>query len=411
MKRISCYGLMLTAIAALVTAPAAWAACTFETQIVGTTLGGRITNCPDANPIEGYVWLLQNPTNTATPPFANSNGQNFVCRSENEFIPDSGVDCTFAPGSGVAGDNIVTVYMEFGVQNQGSVGCPNPAQANPGTTPVGVQIICNDGKTAMFTIGYSDAQQFPLEFAMIDDGTGIFESPATYANSPTVTSVGAGPSPSASNVCVNVPLPTFKSDCTPGVFGNGISCFPGDVRPAPARGTLMTSIGPCNVSQANPTAGLPPDLRVATWTPTTVQPDAAGNACNVFSPPTGSCAYIGIQSRFGTVDAAGINGWVAVAGGGPNASTDRVKIDSATATQGKVKVAFSTTNETSIVGFNVYSDGAKLNGSTLIASKGVGNNAYAFEIGRGALKGGKSVIVEAVKKDGTVEKTAPVSLK
>lgn len=401
MKRISRYGLMLTAIAALVTAPAAWAACTFETQIVGTTLGGRITNCPDANPIEGYVWLLGNPA------LANSAGQNFVCRSENEQIPDSGVDCTFAPGAGVAGDNIVTVYMEFGVQNQGSVGCPNPAQANPGTTPVGVQIICNDGATAMFTIGYSDAQQFPIEFTLPDDG--VYSTTASFANAPTITSVSAGPSPSASNVCVNVPLPSFQTDCTAGAFGNGISCLPGDVRPAPQRGTLMTTIAPCASKVAGGNGG--PDLRAASWTATTVQPDAVtGLACNTFNPPQGSCAYVGVQTAFGGVAAGGITGWTAIAGGGPGASTDKVKIDGASTAQGKVKVDFSTTNEQTIVGFNVYSDGAKLNGS-LIASKGVGNNAYSFEIGRGALKGGKSVVVEAVKKDGTVEKTAPVSLK
>ena len=404
MTRISRYGLMLLAVAALPMAPSAWATCAgVDTQIVGNTLGGHIDQCPDANPIEGWVWLLSNPAG------ANSGGQNFVCRSENEVIPDSIVDCTFAPGSGTAGDGVVTVYMEFGAQNATVPGCPNQTQSgNAGATPMGVQVICNNGASAMFQVGWSETQQFPIEFALPDDG--LYVAHAGFGNAPTVTSVGAGPSPSASNVCVNVPLPTFNTDCTPGTFGNGISCSPGDVRPAPQRGTLLTTIGPCNQSAANPNAVGGPDLRIATWTPTTVQPDAAGNACNTFAPPTGQCAYIGVQSSFGGVASGGITGWTAVAGGGPNAATDKVKIDSATAAQGKVKVAFSTTNETAIVGFNVYSDGAKLNGS-LITSKGVGNNDYAFEIGRGALKGGKSVLVEAVKKDGTVEKTAPVSLK
>ncbi len=402
MTRISRYGLMLLAVAALPMAPSAWATCAgVDTQIVGHTLGGKIDQCPDANPIEGWVWLLSNPAG------ANSNGQNFVCRSENEVIPDSIVDCTFAPGAGTAGDNVVTVYMEFGVQNAGAIGCPNQTQSGAGgATPMGIQVICNDGATAMFEVGWSETQQFPIEFSMPDDG--FYIAHAGFGNAPSVTSVGAGPSPEASTVCVNVPVPTFNSDCNAGTFGNGISCSPGDVRPTPQRGTLLTTTGPCASKLPGGTAG--PDLRLATWTPTTVQPDALGNACNTFAPPTGSCAYIGVQAAFGGVAAGGITGWTAVAGGGPNASTDKVKIDSATAVQGKVKVAFSTLNETSIVGFNVYSDGAKLNGN-LITSKGAGNNAYDFEIGRGALKGGKSVIVEAVKKDGTVEKTAPVSLK
>ena len=392
MKRISRYGLMFVVVAALAATPAAWATCNLDTQIVGHTLGGWITNCPDDNPIEGYIWLL------ATPAVTNSNGQNFVCRHDGELLPDSGADCTFAPGSGVDGDDVVTVYMEWGTQNAGVLGCPNQAQSGNGTTPLGIQVVCNNGATAMFQSGFStDFQQFVLEWASTNaDGTVA----ADFNNSATITSVSAGPSPSASNVCVNVPLPTFHSDCDPGAGSTGISCPGGPTsRPTPQRGTLVSAIGPCNGS---------PDLRLATWVPTTVQPDAAGNACNVFNFLIGQCAYIGIQNVFGGVPAGGVGGYVQV--GGPAASNDKVKIDSALTAQGRLKVAFSTTNETSIVGFNVYSDGAKLN-SSLIGSKGVGNNAYSFEIGRGALKGGKTVLVESVMKDGTVAKTAPVTLK
>ena len=403
MKRIARYGLMLTAIAALVGPPAAWASCPFETQIVGHTFGGKIVNCPDALPIEAYVWELSNPAGTSSPPNpgGNSNGQNFICRHDGEILTDSGADCTILPGSGIDGDGQVIVFMEFGVQNATAIGCPNPGQGGDGTSPVGVQVVCNNGATANFQVGFAGgAQQYALELAGPVDGDGNpIPIAASFDNQPIITSVSAGPSPSASTVCVNVPLPTIHSDCDGTAAGAGSTCPSAGSRPAPERGTLMTTNGPC--------AGNP-DLRVATWTATTVQPDAAGNACNTFNPPAGSCAFLGTQGRFGGINTGGISGYTAI--GGPQASADKVKIDSATTANGKVKVAFSTTNETSIVGFNVYSDGAKLNPG-LIASKGVGNNAYAFEIGRGALKGGKSVVVEAVKKDGTVEKTAPVSLK
>jgi hypothetical protein len=407
MKRISRYGLMLMAVAALSVTPSAWANCTFDSQPVGFTLGGWITDCPDLNPIEGYIWLLANPSNTATPPFGNSNGQDFVCRFDGQTFPETLVDCQSAPGSGIAGDGIVTAYYEWAAQNPGAIGCPNPNQAGFAATPIGVQITCNNGATVLLEMGYNqDIKQYPLELAAPADGTPISASLASggFANQPSVTSVSAGPSPSASNVCVNVPIPTVHSDCDAGAAGDGFSCHnPAEVneqpRPAPQRGQLVTQTGPC---------GANPALSGALWVPTTVQPDALGNACNVFNPAAGQCAYIGVQGRFGGVPAGGVIGHVQV--GGPSASTDRVKIDNASTAQGKVKVAFSTTNETSIVGFNVYSDGAKLNG-TLIGSKGVGSNAYSFEIGRGALKGGKTVLVESVMKDGTVAKTAPVTIK
>lgn len=400
MKRISRYGLMLMAIAALSAAPSAWAACTLDTQLVGHTLGGTIINCPDANPIEGYIWLL---ANSAT---ANSNGQNLVCRHEGE-VTDSGVDCTFAPGAGIDGDGIITIYYEFGVQNAGSVGCPNPtATGTAGTTPIGVQITCNNGATALFTLGFDPegSQQYSIDLASpADAGGNVVPFSASIPNNLQITSVGAGPSPSASNVCVHVNPPAINSDCDPTSL-SGMNAFitcpdQGATRPAPGRGILMTRNGPCNGN---------PDLRASGWTATVPALDAAGDACVVVNPAAGECAYLGVQGLFGAANAGGIISYAQV--GGPGASSDKVKIDSATTAQGKVKIDFSTTNEQTIVGFNVYSDGAKLN-SSLIASKGVGNNAYAFEIGRGALKGGKSVLVEAVKKDGTVEKTAPVSLK
>lgn len=390
MKRIPRYGLMLLAVLAFAATPSAWAFCDLDTQIVGHTLSGWIENCPDALPIEGYIWLMSNPA-------VNSNGQAVVCRNNTDILPESLFDCAFTPFTGPLGygDGIVSVQAEWGRQNQTIPGCPNQAQANDGSLPVAISVTCNNGASALFEIGwYGGLQQYALELAS-PDGLGVS---ANFSNGIHVSSVGAGPSPSAKTVCVNVTPPTFYSDCDPGNMGNGASCIDTTNRPALIPGVLMTREGACNST---------PDLAAAGWVAATVQPDAGGNACNVVNPAPGNCSFVGLQGRTGNGNVGGVLTWVKV---GEIAASDKVKIDGASTAQGKVKIDFSTTNETSIVGFNVYSDGAKLNGS-LISSKGAGNNAYTFEVGRGALKGGKSVLVEAVKKDGTVEKTAPVSLK
>jgi len=396
MNRISRYGLMLMAIAALSAAPSAWAACPQDTLQVGHIFGGTVINCPDDTPLEGYIWLLANPGT------ANSNGQNIVCRNENETT-DGGAGCIIAIGSGVDGDDIVSVIYEWGSQNTGSVGCPNPnATGTAGVTPVGVQITCNNGATVMWMAGFDPegSQQYILDLASPADefGTPIPVS-ATFPNDLQITSVAAGPSPSAFNVCVHTEPATFLSDCDPTSLGglNGFfTCPDPGVRPAAGRGLLMTQIRACE--------GVPDPRAVGQgWIQATNQPDAAGNACNVVDPPAGQCAFFGVQAQFGGVNGGGVTSYARV---GNQPASDKVKIDGANTAQGKVTIDFSTTNELSILGFNVYSDGTKLNG-TMIGTKGPGNNAYTFEVGRGALKGGKSVLVEAVKKDGTVEKTAP----
>jgi hypothetical protein len=390
---------MLLAVLIVAAAPSAWAVCNLDTQIVGHTLGGWIENCPDAAPIEGYIWLLSSPGTV------NSNGQAVVCRNSTEVLPESLFDCAFAPFTGPLGngDGIVSVQAEWGAQNPTIPGCPNQAQAGDGTLPMGIQVVCNNGATAYFEVGwFGGLQQYALELATAD-GAGVSAiAPGQPGNALQLSSVGAGPSPSAKNVCIHASAPRVYSDCDPGTMGQGNSCIDTTNRPAFQPSVVMVKDGPC---------GQNPDLAAAGWIQATNQLDAAGNACNVVNPAPGSCSFVGLQYRRGAAapgtTVGGIGAWVPV---GEVPTNDKVKIDGASTAQGKVKVDFSTINETSIVGFNVYSDGAKLNGS-LITSKGAGNNAYSFEVGRGALKGGKSVLVEAVKKDGTVEKTAPVSLK
>lgn len=393
MKRTFRIGLILMALLAVAGAPSAWAVCNgVASQPVWHGSLSWIANCPDALPVTGFVYQLANPG-------ANNSGlqSDLLICEQGLVLGGIGIDCQEAAGA--IGDGNVTVMYDFGIGNPGSVGCPNPQQDLNGTFPVGVQVLCNNGASALLTVGYSqDLLMYLLEFAHPLDNSPI---QAGFGNGPVLTSVTAGPTPSASNVCVNVPHPTVNSDCDPGTQGEGYSCTDPGARPAFTRGTLFTRVAPCGSS---------PDPRAAAWTPAAAQPDAAGDACLVIDQPTtpGDCAFVGATAVVGAAQTTAMVGWLQVQNAA--AANDKVKIDNAGFAQGKVVVNFSTTNETSIVGFNVYSGATKLNGN-LITAKGAGSNAYSFEVGRGALKGGKSVLVEAVKSNGSVEKTAPVTLK
>jgi len=394
MKRTFQIGLILTVVLATAWAPSAWAACTLDSQPVWHGNLGWIASCPDAQPVTGFVYAQSSPgtINSGTQSAA------FVCEVAGVV---NGISQVCQPEAGGAGDGNVTVFYDFGIGNPGAVGCPNPAQDINGSFPVTVQILCNDGASALLTVGYSqDLLQYLLELAAPADG--VTPIHAGFENGPALTQFGAGPTPSADNVCVNVPAPTVHSDCDAGSGGEGYSCPNPGARTPVGRGRLYTREAACGSS---------PDPRTASgWVLTPVQPDTNGNACNLITRPTtaGNCAFLGATSMLGTTETNAMTGWLQIAG--PTASNDKVKIDNAAFAQGKLIVAFSTTNETSIVGFNVYSGANKLNGS-LITAKGAGSNSYSFEVGRGALKGGKSVLVEAVKSNGSVEKTAPVTLK
>lgn len=400
MNRTFRNGILLTAILALAGAPAAWAVCNgVESQPVWNGGLGYITNCPDASQVSGWVYLLSNPAG------ANSGAQSdaVVCE-QGGVLNEIFLPCQ--PEAANPGD--VTIYYDFGQGNPGAVGCPNPTQAGPdGVFPVAVQVVCNNGAGAILVVGYAQG----LLMYLIEQAYDLNNSPiqAGFDNGPFLTSFNAGPSPSADNVCVHVNPPVIRSDCDADAQGNNppSTCNTGDPnggRPPVSRGDLYYVEAPCNT---------PPNPRLTGWTKLGTQPDAAGNACNMIDRPTtaGNCGYMGASGRIGSatpVETGGVIGFFKLAG--PAASNDKVKIDKAEFVQGKLIVGFSTTNETSIVGFNVYSGETKLNGSPITA-KGSGSNPYTFEIGRGALKGGKSVQVESVKSDGSREKTDPVTLK
>jgi hypothetical protein len=292
----------------------------------------------------------------------------------------------------------VTVVYQWGTPNPGSVGCPNPDRTDE--DPVALQITCNDGASVLLVVGYSGANEgYFLDFAYPMD----FLINAGFENGPSLTSLTPGGA--TDTVCASVPDPHVSSDCdVTGVGPDNGACLQGAAaRPPITRGDLWFRTAPGAAS---------PDLRTASgWTKATTQPtDATTPVCNSVPHPALStdCTFVGATARIAGAETAAIVSSLRVCGSA--AANDKVKIDNAGFNQGKLIVGFSTINETSIVGFNVYSGATKLNGN-LITAKGAGSNGYSFEVGRGALKGGKSVLVEAVKSDGTVEKTAPVTLK
>lgn len=399
MKRFVRNGTLLVAVFALIGTPSVWASCAgVDDQPVWFGAGAVINNCPDAAQVSGWVYLMSNPAT------ANSGAQNDDVVCETAFV-QTGANTICQPEAGAPGDGNVTIYYQFSAGNPGSVGCPTPGGSAPeGSNPVAVQVVCNNGASALLQTGFSfGLQMYLLEQAM----PGSNSLSAAFDNGPTIVSVSAGPSPSASNICVNVPLPHVYSDCDltsqNGGPNPGTTCDTASAtRPPVTRGKLYYKENPCNTF---------PSARIADgWTLLPTTPDAAGNACNPVPAVSvsGNCGFVGVTGFLGANETGGVLSYVRLAG--PNATNDKVKIDRAEYAQNKLIVDFSTTNETMTVGFNVYSGTTKLNGS-LITAKGTGSNPYTFEVARGATKGGKSVYVEAQKSDGTVEKSAPVALK
>jgi hypothetical protein len=173
-------------------------------------------------------------------------------------------------------------------------------------------------------------------------------------------------------------------------------------KPVASRGRIYSKEGACRSAL---------DLRLSTgWTLLAATPDAAGNACNPVPAPAlnTNCMYIGTTTGLNGVESTAITGVIQIPG--PGAAGDKVKINNATLDQGKLNVAYSTENEMTIVGFNVYAGGTKLNAS-LISANGAGSNSYTFSVGRGAVKNNRTVKVEAVLSTGATVESNTVTLK
>jgi hypothetical protein len=388
------FGTALAAVVALTAGSPAKAACPtgVDSMPLVHGFGTAITNCKDASPVGFYAYQL-GAEGTVT-----SGGQDGVCEAENPATNGIGQTCN--PGPGVIGDGMVTVQYDWGNFNPGSVGCPTPV--SQGVPTVVSQVVCNDGAGAIIAVGfegnfgaYTVDLAFPLDPAQ-DIPTNVA---ADQSNSPLITGHAAGPSPSVSSVSVHLNPTHIWSDCDPTASGFGFSCLSAGP-PTGGIGHLYTLNAPCSSY---------PDARLtAGWTLLSTQPDANGDATVTVTCPPFECQFIGATGVVGGSETGLIAGSLRLCV--PLVSTDQIAIDSASFRQGSLLVSFSTTNETSIVGFNVYAGSTKLN-SGLLQAKGTGSNSYSFEAPRSAVKANRTVTVEAVKSDGSVERSAPVSLK
>jgi hypothetical protein len=392
----------LSAVVAGFAASPAGAACSTPQVPVGHSQDDFFI-CADNGPVGFFAYSL---STTAPDAGANSNGQKGVCIANDPTTSTGqGTPCT-NPNAGTVNDNQVDVQYDWGALNVGAIGCPSNAGSTEGAELVAYQIVDTSGKSVLIQVGYDIGFAGYLvdqAFQLNADQTALVNAACTLDNAPVITSSSAGPSPSISNVCTHLNPTHVLSSCDPNSlgsfdFGAGAPCGAG-AAPSTGLGKLYSKTGPC---------GSPPDLRVVQggWTLLGVQ---GADACNPIPvPATGQCAFIGATGLVGGVETAAIAGALQV--GGQAASVDKVKIDKATFSQGKLLVGFSTINETSIVGFNVYAGSTKLN-SGLVQAKGTGSNTYSYEAARSDVKANKTVTVEAVKSDGSVEKSAPVSLK
>jgi hypothetical protein len=394
MKRAS--GLLNVGLAwlgATCAAPFAFGICQVSQPVIGQIT--YYSDCLDAYPVAAFLAVV------GSADTINSNGIQFICEDPNGF------ECS--SNEGTAGDGRISIEFDWSNRDFSTdpptspLGCPNP-DGLPGIGRNFAQIVCNDGAGAIVTVDY-DIGIAGYEFdylTRLDPATGIYtiHFPAYPTGLSLVSSNSAG---GVDTLCVvqTGPVPIF-SDCDPESVGfqNGLGCDTPTPTVAPGA-NLYLAIGPA--------APPPTDLRVAAWSLQSTTPGPGDSRCITYPTPlAGECARVGSTAVVAGQDTGAIASWISTCAA--PIATDRIGIDSAALSHGRLQVAFSTRNETLITGFNVYAESIKLNTDPLPA-KGTGSNSYLFEIGRGALKSVRTVLVEAVKSDDTVVRTDPVSIK
>lgn len=402
MKRIIRLSLMGAAALAIVMAssPHVYATCGAGVSNPMTTAeGGFITNCPDLNPVFAYAYDL------SAPAASNTGGIDFVCRGDGDTT-GQGAGCAFTPGAGVHGDGLVTVNFDFG--NPGPVvGCPNPA-GDAGGHPLELIIVANNGAAFAETVHWSGAgPQYIVETPWTFDPSSPFFADSPSCNTSTLQFVSKASAGGTDTVCVKPALPQLLTDCDPNSLGAQIgSCALADgttpdAPPTLSNGNLYSLDGPC---------GQNPDVRLsAGWTLRSSSPGPNGSLCfSAPSPAAGACRNVGATFMVNGVETTAISGNISAAG--PGAAVNKIAITSLNNGKGSIGVNFATQAESGLVGFNVYAGSTKVN-TSLISAKGTGDNAYSYEVGRGALKGNKSITVEGVLSDGSVVKSNPAIVK
>jgi hypothetical protein len=352
-----------------------------------------ILNCPDGKPVTAYAYQpgAASPTNTGN--------LDIVCEEDRGFAP-----CNTMPGLNALNDNIVAISTDWG--NAGIVGCPNGR--------VMIVLQCNDGSGALLSVdgscaflGYNPEAAYPFDGTSASFNAADLPSPAPPKNGrPRI--LGFTRTGGMDVFDVQVDLPAVQSDCLPGTYGQlfvslgycSFNCPNNDIPNLPSRGRLYSSTQSCSTT----TDTRPSNKARASWTMQTL--DAVGHAMVTLQTPTaGMCNFLGTSTLVGTSESDLITGFVVA--GDPNAASPVAERVRATRKGNSVEVAFSTSSELGLAGFNVYAAGKakgeiKLNAG-LVSAKGVGGAgaSYSLSYAMGEFKGHRGIIVESVMTDGS----------
>src|SRR5262245_16123298 len=294
--------------------------------------GSYVVGCPDKYPVANFLAVVGSASTI------NSNGISAICQDQNG-TDGFGLPCNST--AGVLGDDQVYVQFDWGnttPEGLAPLGCPNPY----GLPNVGrnfVQIVCNDGASAIVTTSFDIATagyDFDLASRFDSVSGDAFVKFSMQNRIAVVVLSTVGP---PTYVCVRKPAPIkVFSDCDADSVAtqSGIACP--DTTPAVEWGAGFYIT----------TSPLPPaDLRVSAWTLASTTPGSFGSECLTVPSST----WVGSTAIVGGQDTGAIVSYVLVPN--PTAATDGVRVDSAAFVHGKLEVSFSTENETLIVGFNV----------------------------------------------------------
>jgi hypothetical protein len=382
-------------------APSAFAACPTTTPVKDTaSVDGLGAVCPDGTQVAGFIYAATAPTTV------NTGAADVICESV-------GADgCLTGGGTGdgvnIEGDWATTV-------TGGYLGCFT-SLANPRLIAV---VQAPDGSGFLASMSGLDVG-FGYDFIVahkIDS--------ATFEVFPFVCGTGAGQphivSASAAGGSVTVSLlfdkPVVSSDCDADSYGKALAGFgfpdscaiPYDFTPAVAG--IYTRVQLC---------GTTPTIDTAQWTKSTATPAADGSASLTVPQPTNladcattnscNCLFVGDTLTIGGQESGAITGYVQVAG--DLAASPQALAVRATQAGGKVIVSFNTSTEIGLGKINILTIDKQ--GTRQVAStspKGIGGAGASYElsVGRGDIKGGKSIVVELVSATGqSLFKSAPV---
>src|SRR5262245_59479758 len=360
----------------------------------------NISACPDSHPVAGFIAVVGS---AAT---INNNGIQIICEDVTDRLGDGNL-C--AQEIGPAGDGRVAIQFDWSNPDLTTqpwrypIGCPDPLGL-PGIGRNFVQVVCNDGASAIVTVDYDiGLAGYNMDFpSRLDPATGTYTMRLPDSGNG-LAIASAGSSGGVDTVCVGRTgaVPVF-SDCDPEsiAFQYGVGCD----TPAPA-----VAPGADLYLATGPATSPPIDLRVTAWTLQATTPGPDGSRCVAYpTPAAGACAWIGTTAVVAGEDTGAIAAWVTTCD--VPVLTDQVRIDSAVLVRGRLQVEFTTTNETLITGFDLYGGSLKINDAP-IPAKGRGSQTYLFDVGRGALKSSRTVVVEALKSDGTVVQSEPVDVR